>query len=482
MYLGEDGERHPIVMGSYGIGLGRNVACIVEAHHDDKGIVWPAEVAPYAAHLVAIGANKRAEVTEIAEGPRRRGRLAEHEILYDDRDESPGVKFTDAELLGMPWILTVSPRSLAAGGVEVTERATGEQASARSRTSRRSSGPGADARLSASAGASSHGRPAGPRRRPLRHASSWRPTPRPRRSSSPGGPCSSATTPTWPARAPRRSTARSGSTSPTTGCATRTCGRATTASASGSARPARPRRTGVRHPRPPRAGRRAGAPPHRRAGPRRSTRPDLVRGDPAERLRGSWTASTRLTPDELDRLAAAEPPPIAFLATVRRFLPRTPRAAFAAAERQLAARVPRDRWTVVGLREGLLGVAAELVLRRSSMTCSRSRSGAGRATACCGPGRRRSTSRATARTAPGGSGPRPGGDPHPRRASAFLRASQGIAGDDRPWPAALDRDEDEALRISALLAAGDVAAALRPTAWRPRRGPGPAARRRGWAT
>ena len=67
MYLGEDGERHPIVMGSYGIGLGRNVACIVEAHHDEKGIVWPEEVAPYPAHLVAIGANKDPQVLEIAE-------------------------------------------------------------------------------------------------------------------------------------------------------------------------------------------------------------------------------------------------------------------------------------------------------------------------------------------------------------------------------------------------------------------------------
>jgi prolyl-tRNA synthetase len=129
MYLGEDGERHPVVMGSYGIGLGRNVACVVEAHHDDKGIVWPEEVAPFAAHLVAIGANKEPRVTEIAE---RLHAVAEEagywrHILYDDRDESPGVKFTDAELLGMPWILTVSPRSLAAGGIEVTERATGER-------------------------------------------------------------------------------------------------------------------------------------------------------------------------------------------------------------------------------------------------------------------------------------------------------------------------------------------------------------------
>jgi prolyl-tRNA synthetase len=129
VYLGEDGERRPIVMGSYGIGLGRNVACIVEAHHDEKGIAWPAEVAPYAAHLVAIGANKDPNVTEIAERLHDAAKAAgdRHEILYDDRDESPGVKFTDAELLGMPWILTVSPRSLAAGGVEVTNRATGEK-------------------------------------------------------------------------------------------------------------------------------------------------------------------------------------------------------------------------------------------------------------------------------------------------------------------------------------------------------------------
>ena len=126
-YLGEDGERHPIIMGSYGIGLGRNVACIVEAHHDEKGIAWPAEVAPYRAHLVAIGANKEPRVTEIATRIHdlAAGGGTWNEILFDDREESPGVKLTDAELLGMPWILTVSPRSLAAGGVEVTERATG---------------------------------------------------------------------------------------------------------------------------------------------------------------------------------------------------------------------------------------------------------------------------------------------------------------------------------------------------------------------
>ena len=126
-YLGEDGARHPIVMGSYGIGVGRNLACVVEAHHDEKGIVWPEEVAPYAAHLVAIGANRDPAVAELAERLHALAADAGRDILYDDRDESPGVKFTDAELLGMPWILTVSPRSIAAGGVEVTKRATGER-------------------------------------------------------------------------------------------------------------------------------------------------------------------------------------------------------------------------------------------------------------------------------------------------------------------------------------------------------------------
>ena len=126
-YLAEDGSRHPVVMGSYGIGLGRTMACIVEDHHDEKGIVWPAAVAPYAAQLVSIGAGRDPAVLEAADGLYQRLTDADVEILYDDRDESPGVKLTDAELLGMPWIVTVSPRSLAGGGAEVTDRATGER-------------------------------------------------------------------------------------------------------------------------------------------------------------------------------------------------------------------------------------------------------------------------------------------------------------------------------------------------------------------
>jgi prolyl-tRNA synthetase len=126
-YLGEDGQEHPIVMGSYGIGIGRNLACIVEAHHDEKGIIWPASVAPYVAHLVAISADRDPLVAEVAEALHAHSVAIGREILFDDRNESPGVQFTDAELLGMPVILTVSPRSLAAGGVEVRERATGER-------------------------------------------------------------------------------------------------------------------------------------------------------------------------------------------------------------------------------------------------------------------------------------------------------------------------------------------------------------------
>ena len=120
---------HPIVMGSYGIGVGRNVACIVEAHHDEKGIVWPAEVAPYAAHLVVDRGGQGAACDRDRRAPPRRSRSRRPAA------RSCGTTATSRRASssptpscsGMPWILTVSPRSLAAGGVEVTERATGER-------------------------------------------------------------------------------------------------------------------------------------------------------------------------------------------------------------------------------------------------------------------------------------------------------------------------------------------------------------------
>jgi prolyl-tRNA synthetase len=126
-YLAEDGRRQLVIMGSYGIGLGRAMACVVEEHHDERGIAWPRSVAPYPAHLVALGALKDPAVAEAADGLYQRLTDAGVDVLYDDRDESPGVKLTDAELLGMPLIVTISTRSLAGGGAEVTDRATGER-------------------------------------------------------------------------------------------------------------------------------------------------------------------------------------------------------------------------------------------------------------------------------------------------------------------------------------------------------------------
>lgn len=118
---GADNVLRPLWMGSYGIGISRLLAAVVEVHHDDQGIVWPDAVAPFAAHLVALG--EEPEVLELAQEIER-GR--EDRILYDDRRQTAGVKFQDADLLGLPWRLTASRRSLAQGGVELRRRAGGE--------------------------------------------------------------------------------------------------------------------------------------------------------------------------------------------------------------------------------------------------------------------------------------------------------------------------------------------------------------------
>ncbi|PVZ14443.1 prolyl-tRNA synthetase [Actinomycetospora cinnamomea] len=122
--LGADGKPVTVTMGSYGVGVTRAVAAITEQHADEKGLVWPVEVAPYAAHIVIAGKDPaQAEAaTTIADGLAAAGL----EVLLDDRKASPGVKFADAELLGMPTLVTVG-RGLAHGVVEVTDRASGER-------------------------------------------------------------------------------------------------------------------------------------------------------------------------------------------------------------------------------------------------------------------------------------------------------------------------------------------------------------------
>jgi len=120
-FQARDGGVQPITMGCYGIGVGRTMASIVEQHHDERGIRWPVSVAPFAVHLVALNLD-RAEVREAADALAAELAEAGLEPLYDDRDESAGVKFNDADLLGMPVRLTVSPRTLAQGVVEVKPR------------------------------------------------------------------------------------------------------------------------------------------------------------------------------------------------------------------------------------------------------------------------------------------------------------------------------------------------------------------------
>lgn len=116
-FLDENGKEQPVVMGSYGIGSGRLLACIAEEHHDEGGLVWPISVAPYHVHLVALrGGEDKADA--LYADLRAKG----VEVLYDERDESPGVKFNDADLIGLPIRVTVSKRSLDEGGVEMKLR------------------------------------------------------------------------------------------------------------------------------------------------------------------------------------------------------------------------------------------------------------------------------------------------------------------------------------------------------------------------
>jgi prolyl-tRNA synthetase len=126
-YITPDGELKPIVMGSYGIGTGRLLACIAEEHHDEHGLIWPVTVAPFPVHLVVLmGKPSKPEVgsrsLEIADGLYRDLKAAGIDVLYDDRSESPGVKFNDADLIGLPIRLTVSERALNQGGIEFKRR------------------------------------------------------------------------------------------------------------------------------------------------------------------------------------------------------------------------------------------------------------------------------------------------------------------------------------------------------------------------
>jgi prolyl-tRNA synthetase len=121
-YLDASGQPRPVIMGSYGIGSGRLLACVAEHYHDEYGLMWPVSVAPYQIHLVALIGKGSHETSVLAESLYKDLEAAGIEVLYDDREESPGVKFNDADLIGLPVRLTVSERALKAGGVEFKRR------------------------------------------------------------------------------------------------------------------------------------------------------------------------------------------------------------------------------------------------------------------------------------------------------------------------------------------------------------------------
>jgi prolyl-tRNA synthetase len=120
IYNDEAGQQIPVVMGSYGIGLGRLLACVAEEHHDDRGLTLPIGLAPYEVALISVGQDE--PVTQLAEATYKEMLKVGIEVLYDDRDASPGVKFADADLRGIPLRVTISPRSLKAEGAEFKRR------------------------------------------------------------------------------------------------------------------------------------------------------------------------------------------------------------------------------------------------------------------------------------------------------------------------------------------------------------------------
>lgn len=127
-FLDKDGVQKPIIMGSYGIGLGRLLATVAEIHHDERGLVWPITIAPFQVHLLLLAGKNSTLPQETAEQVYHSLTSEGIAVLFDDRDLSAGTKFADADLIGLPIRLTVSERSLNEGGVEIKRRAEDRRA------------------------------------------------------------------------------------------------------------------------------------------------------------------------------------------------------------------------------------------------------------------------------------------------------------------------------------------------------------------
>lgn len=127
-FLDKDGKEQPIIMGSYGIGVERIMACYLEQHHDDKGIIWMPPIQPFHVHLLGLNIKNTQIVSDTCEQLLNDLRKSGFEILYDDRDDTPGVKFNDADLIGIPVQIIVGKKNVDNGNIEIKYRASGERA------------------------------------------------------------------------------------------------------------------------------------------------------------------------------------------------------------------------------------------------------------------------------------------------------------------------------------------------------------------
>lgn len=128
-FLDSESNEHPIIMGSYGIGVERVMACYIEQHYDEKGIIWDEQLAPFDVHLLGLNESKFPNVKSTSEHIYNTLKNMGFEVLYDDRNESPGIKFNDADLIGIPLQIIVGNKNLADGKVEVKLRHNGDRQS-----------------------------------------------------------------------------------------------------------------------------------------------------------------------------------------------------------------------------------------------------------------------------------------------------------------------------------------------------------------
>ena len=120
-FVDKDGQERPFVMGSYGIGITRTAQAAVEAFHDDKGIIWPKAIAPYDLHIIPLNMEND-QHKQIAFSVMEKLENAGYSVILDDRNERPGVKFNDADLIGMPVRIAIGDKGLKEGIVEIVRR------------------------------------------------------------------------------------------------------------------------------------------------------------------------------------------------------------------------------------------------------------------------------------------------------------------------------------------------------------------------